>query len=283
MSKSDSSALRLHELDRAVWCLAAVVTAAREDEPTALALAALLDVERPENPEDRHWLAATAAAPLLQASRFIAGGRAWDEQDDEALLAQGTASAAAGRAVPQFVLPQLAGAETLRDRPARMLDVGVGAAAMAVALCRELPQLSIVGLDVLERPLELARHNVVAAGMQERIELRKLSVADLDDADAFDLAWVPAPFVPRAPLEQGLTRIATALRPGGWVLLGHGRFGADPIDDAVTRFKTVVYGGTPLDDDEAQTLLRTTGFVEVFSLASPPGAPALTAGRRPSR
>lgn len=81
--------------------------------------------------------------------------------------------------------------------------------------------------------------------------MREQRVADLDDTAAFDLAWLPAPFVPPAAVRTGLVRIRAALR----------------------------YGGTALDDDAALALLRETGFADVRTLPSPPGAPALTIGR----
>ena len=67
------------------------------------------------------------------------------------------------------------------------------------------------------------------------------------------------------------------------LVMGHGRFSGDPIDDAVSRFKTVAYGGTALDDDQAAALLRDAGLDDVRNVPTPPGAPALTAGRRPRR
>lgn len=270
----------LHELDRAAWSLAAIVTAIRDAEPAALAVLDVLGVDLVVGEAERERIAATAAAPLLQASRFIMGGPSWEVQDDEAVLAQGQASAAAGAFFPARLLPQLPGGADFVTRPVRMLDVGVGVAAMAVALCEHMPQLSIVGLDVLARPLELAQRNVDEAGFSDRIELRQLDVADLDAVDEFDLAWLPAPFIPRPSLEAGLARVAQAVRPGGWVLLGHGRFQGDAVDAAVTRFKTVAYGGTPLDDAEARGLLARVGLVEITDLQSPPGAPAFTAGQR---
>jgi hypothetical protein len=64
-------------------------------------------------------------------------------------------------------------------------------------------------------------------------------------------------------------------------MLGHGKFAGDPLDVAITRFKTLAYGGTALDDEEAGQLLRGAGLVDVRSIPTPPGAPAITVGRRP--
>jgi len=228
-------------------------------------------------------LASEAAAPVLQCATLLSGSTAWSDQDDSALVAQGRASARAAAPFKQFVVPALDGlTEILDGESPRMLDVGVGAAAMAVEYCRVFPTLRVVGLDVLPRALKLARGVVEESGMAARIELRHQSVADLDDRDVFGLAWLPAPFVPRAAIEAGLPRMAVALTPGGWLVIGHGKFHGDGLATAVTRLKTRAYGGTPLDNDEAQGLLRAAGLEQVSSLPTPEGAPGLTVGRRPS-
>jgi hypothetical protein len=72
----------------------------------------------------------------------------------------------------------------------------------------------------------------------------------VDDA-GFDLAFLPAPFIPQPALHAGLPRVAAALRPGGWLMAGHGKFGGTPVQDALTRLKTIAYGGTPLDEAAA--------------------------------
>jgi len=226
-------------------------------------------------------VASEAAAPLLQCAALLSGSTAWTTQDDSALLAQARASARAPRPFKQFVVPLLDGlAELLDGRAPRMLDVGVGVAAMAVEYCRVFPTLRVVGLDVFPRVLDLARSLVEDEGMGDRIELRHQDVTDLDDKGAFALAWLPAPFVPRGAIEAGLPRMAAALVPGGWLVIGHGKFHGSPLSAAVTRLKTTAYGGTALDGDGAQELLRAAGLVQVSSLDTPEGAIGLTVGRR---
>ena len=65
------------------------------------------------------------------------------------------------------------------------------------------------------------------------------------------------------------------------MMVGHGKFGRDPVADAVGRFKTVAYGGTALDERQAQVMLRGVGLGDVVTVASPAGAPGLTVGRKP--
>ncbi len=84
----------------------------------------------------------------------------------------------------------------------------------------------------------------------------------------------------RAGKDEGVRRVADALVPGGWLTLGHGKFAGDPLEDALNRFKTIAYGGTALDNDQARQLLRQSGLSEIASAPTPPGFPAFTIGRK---
>ncbi|MGP4046975.1 hypothetical protein [Streptomyces sp. 2A115] len=65
----------------------------------------------------------------------------WEAQSDEVLLSQGQASAATGRVLAAKILPRLAGcAERLAAEGSRILDVGTGVGALALALARASPR-----------------------------------------------------------------------------------------------------------------------------------------------
>jgi Methyltransferase domain len=275
--------------DRAAWTAAALALVLRDEvagdqrQAAASVLSTLGLGLDPDSPElDRHAVAAQAAAPILQTAALLTGaGPLWADQTDEAILAQGRASVRGARAFVQVGLPMLSGlADALAAPGARMLDVGTGVAALAVAYAEQFPALTVVGLDVLPRVLALAEQTVSTSTVADRVILREQDVSALEDLDAYALAWLPAPFVPEAALRAGAARIARALIPGGWLIMGHGRFADDPIDNALTRFKTVAYGGTALDEAEAQALLHEAGLVEVMNAPTPVGAPGITVGRR---
>jgi SAM-dependent methyltransferase len=227
-------------------------------------------------------LAAVSAANILQSAGVLSGATAWASQADGSLLAQGRTGAQAGAVFKMFLLPALEGLKGLFDGEApQMLDVGVGVAGMAVGYCRTFPRLRVVGLDVFPHALELARRLVDEAALADRIELRHQDVATLEDDQAYAVAWLPAPFVPRPALDAGLPRIAKALVPGGWLIMAHGKLHDDLLKNALSRFQITVYGGATLDDEEAQALLRRVGLEQVLTIPTPEGAPALTVGRRP--
>lgn len=282
----------LHDGDQAAWTTAALVTVLRGSGPPAHRTAAAevlrvlgLDLPAAIAERDATRTAAEAAAPFLQVAALVRGeADVWAGQSDDALLAQGRASAQGPPLMARFVFPQLPGLLDALGRPgARMLDVGAGVGGLAVAYAEMFPALTVVGIDVLPRALALAEETVAASAVADRVVLRAQDVGALDDPDTYALAWLPAPFVPEAPLRAGVLQLGKALVPGGWLILAHGKFGGDPVGDAVGRFKTVAFGGTALDDAQAAGLLREAGLEDVRRMPTPPGAPALTVGRRPAR
>ncbi len=280
----------LHEGDQAIWTTAAMVlamqgTASSELQAAAREVLEARGVEGMVSPaaEDAAGLAAQAAAPIHQVAGLLRGeGLMWSAQSDEALLAQGRASAQGAAGFAQFGLPMLTGLRESLEDGARMLDVGTGVAALAVAYAELFPQLTVVGIDVMPRVLALAEQTVTASSVSDRVILRQQDVGGLDEPETYAFAWVPAPFIPESALRAGVPRVVEALLPGGWLMLGHGRYGGSAVDDAVARFKTIAYGGTALDDGQAQEMLRSTGLVEVGTAPTPEGAPAITVGRKPA-
>jgi precorrin-6B methylase 2 len=204
----------------------------------------------------------------------------WGAHDDETLLAQGRASAFGGVALATMFIPSLDGLEDRFSSGGDFLDVGVGIGALTAAFCEHRPTAHVVGLDVLPRAVELARGTIRAASLEDRVELRLQAVQDLDDVDRYDLAWLPAPFIPASVFAQALRRVYRALRPGGWLVVAAGRFDGEPLAIAVTKWKTLRAGGTPLPSAEAMTTLPAVGFVDVMQMPTPVGAPALFAARK---
>jgi SAM-dependent methyltransferase len=281
--------------DQAAWSLAALALAARDDCPPELTAAAwdLLAVTgltvgggavTPRIDEtDPRQFASEAAAGLQQAAALAAGsGYQWGGQSDEALLAQGRAGVRAGVRMARLMMPMMGDLAGRMAAPgARMLDVGTGTGALAVGFAEAFPRLQVLGIDILDRALDLARRTVAASDAAARVVLRKQSIAEFSDNAGFDVAWVPAPFIPQSALQTGLPRVAAALRPGGWLILGHGKLGGASAEDALTRIKTIAFGGTALDETAACTLLRDAGLTSVRPMPTPAGAPAIAIAQKP--
>jgi precorrin-6B methylase 2 len=279
---------KVQEWDEAAWCLAALAVAWGPTCPPDRQAAAMAVLEAwgdltPPPGSTHAQLAAQAAAPLQQVAGLVSGSAgSWMELPDEALIAQGEASGQMASAFKSFMLPRLPGlAEAIRAPGARMLDVGTGVGAIARGFASAFPALEVTGIDVAERVLSLGQRLLETSPANGRVVLRRQSVAEVDEVEAYDLAWVPAPFVPSEALYDGLDRCARSLRPGGWLLIGHAKLtGAAPLQEALTRWKTLAYGGTALDDQQAADALRDVGLLDVMTMPTPPGAPAITVGRK---
>jgi release factor glutamine methyltransferase len=82
----------------------------------------------------------------------------------------------------------------LELEPRRVLDVGTGSGAIALAVADELPAAEVVAVEVSAAALALARENAAALGLGGRVELRHGSVAAA--TGRFDLVLANLPYVP---------------------------------------------------------------------------------------
>lgn len=165
---------------------------------------------------------------------------------------------------------------------ARILDVGTGVAALAMAFCRVFPSSTVVGVDPWELSLEIARGNVAAAGLDSRITLCPTRVEDLEDADGFDLVWLPLIFIPPATVQRAVRHAAGLLRPGGQIVLGRYTGSDDPLAAALGDLRTIRSGGTLLRAADTCALLEGAGLAGVREIDRTWPAPlGLTAARRP--
>jgi len=77
----------------------------------------------------------------------------------------------------------------------RVLDIGTGSGAVAVALAVELPGLALVATDESAASLEVAPRNAAKHGVEERIEFRRGDLFDaLDSGDVFDVIVSNPPY-----------------------------------------------------------------------------------------
>ena len=59
------------------------------------------------------------------------------------------------------------------SRPARVVDVGTGSGAIAIAIASELPQVEVIATDTSPDAVALARVNVVRLGLTRRVSVRR--------------------------------------------------------------------------------------------------------------
>ncbi len=165
---------------------------------------------------------------------------------------------------------------------ARLLDMGTGSGAIAVAVAHTRPDAQVTALDVSEDALALARTNADANGARVRF-LRSDWFAALGEQDVFDVVASNPPYIASGDehLAQGDLRfepvdaltdhadglsdlrtiIAGAARhlvAGGWLLLEHG------YDQAAA----------------VRTLLAEAGYLEAQSWRDLAGIERVSGGRR---
>jgi hypothetical protein len=210
-------------------------------------------------------LASGNIAYLRRALRYAQrGGVGWAGDDPVVVRHQGRASAVAADMMAEQMSAMPGPREAYEGGRGRFLDVGVGVAAISLRMCELFPGSTAVGLDVIPEVLEAARKEVADRGCEGRVELRLLDVAELADVEDFDLAWIPQPFLPRASLEEGLTRVHAALRPDGWLVMPlNAPTGECDFQRALADHSSYLLGGGPMTQEEAETMVASAGFEDL--------------------
>ncbi|MHC2109318.1 SAM-dependent methyltransferase [Methylobacterium sp. CM6246] len=199
----------------------------------------------------------------------------WQVRDPAMLQAQGQAS--------RVVVRRLAGLAA--ERPAlaaaltgRLLDVGTGVGGMALEAAAQWPSLHVVGLDIWEPALELARANVAASPFRSRIDLRLQDVTQVDDPAGYSLTWLPAPFLSADAARTALDRLTVALEPKGYLVVGLYAPPPDPVGAALAALRLARSGGHLWSCAAMEAELRSREFTAIETCAGQPVT--LVIGRR---
>lgn len=165
------------------------------------------------------------------------------------------------------------------DRSVRVLDLGTGSSAIALAIAAARPHAEVWATDVSNQALDLARANAARLGLPLR--LRQGDWLAPVAGEHFDLITSNPPYIaegdphlqalayePRSALASGpdglddlraiCANAPAHLRPGGWLLLEHGHDQAGAV----------------------RTLLQQAGFAEIQSRRDLAGIERCSGGRR---
>lgn len=207
---------------------------------------------------------------------------AWDPLDAEIIQAGGEFGHVHGQMLGRMIIPALGLAERFQRPGAAFLNVGVGSGRLAIALAQMWPSLRIVGVDPCAPAIRIAGENVERAQLGDRIELREQGAERLAERDAFDLAWIPTPFIQQDVFAAVCERTCQALRSGGYAIAAIGNHSVmQPQQAAAFRLRLTLCGGPLWTPPELERQLRDVGFAEVRALPTPPGVPvAIFAARK---
>jgi precorrin-6B methylase 2 len=203
----------------------------------------------------------------------------WTYEDPVVLQSQGQLSRQIVRGIGKIAAERPEIDSVLRKSGA-FLDIGTGVGWLAIEAAQAWPSLRVVGIDLWEPALSLARQNLAGSGVQGRVELRSQSIEQLEDDAVFTVAWFPGPFIAQEIAVSSLKRVYRALAAGGWIVFGLYAPAQSPLGDALNRLRAVRGGGDLWTASQAKEQLEALGFERV-EMVSPLPPVLFVLGRRP--
>ena len=105
-------------------------------------------------------------------------------------------------------------------KPQQILDVATGTGDLAIAMARKIEGCRILGVDLSEQMLAVAREKVAACGLSETIALAVGDAEHLEVADgSVDVATVAFGVRNFENLEQGLREMHRTIKEGGHIVI----------------------------------------------------------------
>lgn len=94
------------------------------------------------------------------------------------------------------------------EGPLRVLDVGTGTGAIAITLALECPSVTVDAVDLSDAALSLARENVAAHGLGDRVTLHQGSLYKPVGNARYDLVVSNPPYIPTAECDELMPDVA---------------------------------------------------------------------------
>ena len=170
-----------------------------------------------------------------------------------------------------------------QDGPLRILDVGTGSGAIAIAIASERPSWQVTAIDLCPQALTLASHNSEQHGLKDRIHFMEADLSKLPEGP-FDLIVSNPPYIPASDWD-GLMPEVRDHEPR-LALVG----GKDGLDAyrllAAQSGQNLACGGGLLVEvgigqaDEVADLFRCSGMVGIDQRKDYSGIPRVVKGFR---
>lgn len=119
----------------------------------------------------------------------------------------------------------------------KIVDIGTGSGAIALALAKELPQAQIVATDISPAALAIARKNALNLGLKDKIDFNQSDLFDSID-DFFDIIVCNPPYISAQDYEK-LPSGVKAFEPREALLAGESgtEFYEKLVYQAINNFK----------------------------------------------
>lgn len=151
------------------------------------------------------------------------------------------------------------------EGPVRLLEVGCGSAAHIRTACEHNPQLTAVGLELQDGAAALARRNVAAWGLGERVSVESGDVRDREPAPEFDVVTLHQNiyYFPAETQADVLRHLAGFLRPGGRLVVTSIVRGSGLVTNGLDLWGGMTEGAERLPVvDDVVAKLRAAGLAE---------------------
>jgi len=130
-----------------------------------------------------------------------------------------------------------------------VLDLGTGTAQIPIELCRRVPSVRVMAVDLAIEMLQVAQFNVETAGLRERIQLDRVDAKSLPYPAGMFAAVVSNSIVHHIPEPNVvLAEAMRVVRPGGLLFV---RDLLRPADEATVRHLVSIYAGEANDHQRA--------------------------------
>ncbi|MBQ6940291.1 MAG: bifunctional demethylmenaquinone methyltransferase/2-methoxy-6-polyprenyl-1,4-benzoquinol methylase UbiE [Alistipes sp.] len=108
-----------------------------------------------------------------------------------------------------------------KSNPDMVMDMATGTGDLAIAMAHRIKDVRILGIDLSEEMLAVARQKIESEGVSDRIEVKKGDAENLTfvDSETMDAATVAFGVRNFENLEKGLTEIYRTLRTGGKLIV----------------------------------------------------------------
>ena len=186
-------------------------------------------------------------------------GAVWSFDDPVILQAQGKASRGLVEIIAKHVSETPALSERF-DRPGKFLDIGSGTGWISMEVASCWPALQVDGFDIFQPALTLAAENLASSHVVDRVTFHDADFVKLDAVEAYCAAFLAAPFMPRAVIDEGLPSLHRALEPGGWIFFAIFKAAPDALSQALLDLRVARSGGHGWTPESVAQLLADNGF-----------------------